>query len=142
MKMIRSLRSRLLFYVQFPDTATSRTNATTSFTDAVSGAMTKAKSQLTVGLCCFLLGALTMFVLMTCCFDRVPTSSRTMLASSAAVSMPPKMRVMPLQPQDLDGVRSPADLMTSIRQQPSVVVKPEVQETVLRAFSLERPEGT
>ena len=95
----------------------------------------KIRPQIKVGLCCFLLGAVTMFVLMTCCFDRVPTDSRTMLASNATVSKPPRIRMMPLGPQDLDGVRSPADLMTRIRQQPDVVVKPEVQGTVLRAFS-------
>ena len=88
----------------------------------------------TVCVCCFLLGALTMFVVMTCCFDRVPTGSRTLVAERSPGGRPARTYPVPLRMQDLDGVQSPADFMTRIRRQPVIVVEPEPERRMLRAF--------
>ena len=89
----------------------------------------KIRPHLVAGGCCFLLGAVTMFVLMTCWFDPVPARSQPLASKPAAVKL-----TYPIL--DLDGVRSPADLMTRIRQQPVIVVPPEPEVTILRAFPI------
>jgi hypothetical protein len=88
----------------------------------------KIRPQMTACVCCFLLGAATMFVLMTCCFNRVPSGHRQLaegrrFSSKIAESQSVSEKLTYLI--DLDNVRSPADLMTQIRRQPAMVVKPE-----------------
>ena len=81
-----------------------------------------------------------MFVVMTCCFDRVPTGSRTLVAERSPGGRPARTYPVPLRMQDLDGVQSPADFMTRIRRQPVIVVEPEPERRMLRAFPVDRPE--
>ena len=97
----------------------------------------KIKPHITACVCCFLLGAVTMFVVMTCCFDRVPTGHRQTVHRRIVANKPPQTYTVPLRMQDLDDVRTPADLMTQIRRQPVVTIQPEPQPT-LRAFSVDR----
>ena len=98
----------------------------------------KARPYLWVGTCCFLLGAVVMFGILTCFFDYGPTRSRQLLANK-----PPQTSTtytMPLSMKDLDGVRTPADLARLLRQQPTISINntaPEPLETqrdILRAF--------
>ena len=98
----------------------------------------KARPYLWVGACCFLLGAVVMFGIMTCFFDYGPTRSRQLLANK-----PPQTSTtytMPLSMKDLDEVRTPADLARLFRQQPTVTINnstpepPETQRDILRAF--------
>lgn len=97
-----------------------------------------ARPYLLVGVCCFLLGAVVMYGVMCCFFDRGPMRSGPLLA---AKSQPSYTYTVPLNLRDLDEVRTPADLARQLRQQPIVVVKPEAVETepptqrnILRAF--------
>jgi len=89
----------------------------------------KVRPHLVAGVCCFLLGAVTMFVLMTCGFDPEPMRSQPLASKPVSVK-----RTYLTYPIDLDEVRTPADLMTRIRRQPVIVVKPEPEVTTLRAF--------
>ena len=89
----------------------------------------KFKPQIMACACCFLLGAVTMFLLMTWCFDRTPMRSQPLAANK-----PIRTYTVPLQMQDLDGVTSPAELLTRIRRQPVMTLKPEPQRTMLQAF--------
>ena len=95
----------------------------------------KARPYVIACVCCFLLGAIVMFGIMTCFFDYGPTRSRQLLANK-----PPQTSTsytMPLRMEDLDGVQSPADLARVFRQQPTIIVKPEppdTQRNILRAF--------
>jgi hypothetical protein len=97
------------------------------------------KSELRIGVCCFLLGALAMFVVMTCCFDRVPMGSRALVADHSPKVKPVQTYTVPLRMQDLDGITSPAALMAQIRQLPVIVVEPEPERNVLRAFPINCP---
>ena len=90
----------------------------------------KVRPQIVTCLCCFLLGALTMFVLMTWYFDGVPTRWRPSAANNTSAYSAYKVHktvIVPFQVQDLDGVSSPADLMTRIRRQPVIPVKPALE---------------
>ena len=80
-------------------------------------ATSKIKPHITACVCCFVLGAVTMFLMMTCCFDHTPVRSQPVVASRS-----PQTYTVPLQMQDLDGVTSPADLMVRIRRQPTISV--------------------
>lgn len=100
----------------------------------------KMRPYLLVGACCFLLGALVMYGLMTCFFDRGPTRSGPLLA--AKPSQTQTVYTMPLTMHDLDGVQTPADLTRRLRQKPVVVIDhnttpidpPYTQRNILRAF--------
>jgi hypothetical protein len=77
----------------------------------------KVRPHITACACCFVLGAATMFFIMTCCFDRTPVRTKPVVASRS-----PQTYTVPLRMQDLDGVTSPADLMVRIRRQPVIRV--------------------
>ena len=96
----------------------------------VGGYLNTIRPQMTACVCCFLLGAVTMFVVMTCCFDRVPMGHRQTVHRRIVANKPPQTYTVPLRMQDLDDIRTPADLMTQIRRQP-VVVKEEVRSREL-----------
>ncbi len=130
-RLLREITPEILAAMQSP-TASTATQAIAAQWQTYER---KSRSQFAVGLCCFLLGALAMFVLMTCFFDRTPTRPQTLLANK-----PPRTWTVPLDMKDLDGVTSPAELASKIRRQPVIVLNPEPAETpytqrdILRAF--------